>query len=217
MRIAVVIGTPLPDSLNHALAARYAQAARDAGAEVRVIDLAAQPIPPHPNALAQLQAREGSATEHLPEEVAESMRTIEWADHVALFYPQWWGTYPAAFKAFLDRLLVPGFGYKHTGQGLGWDKLLAGRTGRIVHTMDSPTLWSGILYGDSAIRTVRRATLWYVGIRTIGVTRLAKVRTSTPELRDRWIERMGRYGAADAQRTPKITHPQDRTPEQVRA
>ena len=41
-RIALVIGHPIAGSLNHALAGRYADSARAAGADVRVIDLAAE-------------------------------------------------------------------------------------------------------------------------------------------------------------------------------
>ena len=60
-RILVIIGTPLPDTYNHALARAYATAAASAGADVRVIDLATDPIPDHPRSRDQLRAPRSDA------------------------------------------------------------------------------------------------------------------------------------------------------------
>ena len=50
-------GTPLPGTLNHALARAYVEAAREGGCEVRVIDLADDPIPAHPRSRDELRVR----------------------------------------------------------------------------------------------------------------------------------------------------------------
>lgn len=200
-RILVVIGTTIADSFNHSLAAAYADTARDAGAEVRVIDLAVDPAPDFPRDRASTRMpREGDPA--LEPHVADYIASVEWADHVAVFYPQWWGSQPAAFKAFIDGVFLSGFAFKYTGSN-GWDRLLAGRTGRIITTMDSPGWWNLAVYWRAADVTMSRAIFWYCGIKNLRTTRLANVRGSRPATRDRWIRRAARLGASDGARAPR--------------
>ncbi|WP_062077540.1 NAD(P)H-dependent oxidoreductase [Demequina globuliformis] len=203
-RILVVIGHPVADSLNHALAQRYVDAARGAGAEVDVVDLASDPIPDHPTSMYQLQTPRSEDAPALSPEVADYVARVRAADHVAIFFPQWWGTYPAALTAWLDRVIVAGESFRYRPKGQGWDKLLTGRTARIVMTMDSPLSWNRFAYRDAAIRTLKTATLWFVGIKTVGVTRVAEVRRSTPGQREAALERSARQGRADAALTPAL-------------
>lgn len=196
-RILVVIGTPLADSLTHALAASYADAARAGGAEVRVIDLACDAVPPHPRTRGELRMPRNDADAPLPPEVADDIADVDWADHLAIFFPQWWGSSPAALKSWIDRVFVSGFAFRYRAKGKLWDKLLTGRTARIVMTMDSPRWWSGGVYRDAPIRSLRTATLNYCGIRVTGVTRLAEVRHRTAAERERWVSNMTALGARD--------------------
>src|SRR5690606_3850944 len=81
-RILVVIGTPLPTTLTHALAAAYVASARRAGAEVRVIDLAVDPIPDHPRSRAELRAPRDTADRPLDPVVGRYLDDVLWADHL---------------------------------------------------------------------------------------------------------------------------------------
>ncbi len=195
-RILIVIGTPLAGSFNHALAHAYVDSAREAGAEVRVIDLAADPIPAHPRTISDLKMpRTGDAP--LDADVARYIVDVEWAQHLTLFYPQWWGTYPAALKSFLDRVLLSGFAHRYVGKR-GWEKLLKGRTGRIVTTMDSPGWWNLGWYWRSSDVSLRRATLWYCGIKAVGTHRFTSVRHTDFATRARWISATAKLGTRDA-------------------
>lgn len=198
-RILVVIGTPLPASLNHALAASYTEAARAGGADVRIVDLADDPVPGHPSTRDELRRPRSADDAPLTDDVAAYAADVEWADHLVFFFPQWWGTYPAALKAYIDRVFLSGFAFRYRERGRLWDKLLAGRTARIVMTMDSPVAWNAWMYRDAAIRALRTATLAYCGIRVRGVTRLAEVRHRTDADRDRWVRGMASFGATDAE------------------
>lgn len=200
-RILVVIGTPLRDSLNHALAEAYVAAARDGGADVHVVDLAADPVPPHPESRAQVRLPRAEADAPLPDEVAGYIAELERADHVVVFFPQWWGTFPAALKSFIDRVFVSGFAFRYHDTGPLWDKLLTGRTARIVETMDSPGFWNGWVYRDAAIRALKKATLEYCGIRVRNVTRLTRVRHRSDAQRVAWLDDAAAMGRADAART----------------
>lgn len=197
-RILVVIGTPLAGSLNHALARSYADAARAAGAEVRLIDLARDAVPPHPTERNEVRLPRTDADVPLTREVAAYVADVDWADHLVFFFPQWWGSYPAALKTWIDRVFLSGFAYRYRPTGRLWDKLLTGRTARIVMTMDSPKIWNAWAYRNAAIRSLRNATLEFCGIRVRGVTRLAEVRHRSDADRERWIGGMASLGATDA-------------------
>lgn len=200
--ILVIIGTPLVGSFTHALAGAYVESARSRGAEVRIVDLAADPVPDHPARRAELRMPRTDADVPLSAEVAASIDDLRWADHVAIFFPQWWGSYPAALKAYVDRVFLSGFAFRYHDTGTGWDRLLTGRTARLVMTMDSPSWWSRWVYGDSAIRSLARATLWYCGIRVRGVTRFAALRHQAAPVRESWLAKVAQLGAKDAALTP---------------
>ncbi|WP_127476815.1 NAD(P)H-dependent oxidoreductase [Microbacterium sulfonylureivorans] len=198
-RILVVIGHPIADSLAHALAHSYADAARAGGADVRIVDLAHDPVPGHPSARAELKYPRSEADEPLPADIAAQTEDVAWADHLAFFFPQWWGGTPAALKAYIDRVFLSGFAYRYRPTGRLWDKLLTGRTARIVMTMDSPAPWNAWVYRDAAIRQLRNATLEYCGITVRGVTRLSEVRHRTDADRERWVRGMASFGSTDAE------------------
>lgn len=198
-RILVVIGTPLAGSLNHALAQSYVDAARTAGADVRVVDLARDAVPGHPSLRDEVRLPRTDADVPLSPDVAGYIADVDWADHLVFFFPQWWGSVPAALKSWIDRVFVRGFAYRYRPTGRLWDKLLSGRTARIVMTMDSPSAWNAWVYRDAPIRTVRNATLEYCGIKVRGVTRLSEVRHRADAARERWVRGMASFGATDAE------------------
>ncbi|MBA3022019.1 NAD(P)H-dependent oxidoreductase [Propionicimonas sp.] len=193
-RILVVVGHPIAGSLNHELARSYASAAEAAGGEVRVRDLAEEP-PAYPVSREQLRAH---VTElgHLEVGVAEDIADLRWAEHVVIFFPQWWGTYPAVLKNWIDRTFLSGVVFRY-GAGLRWEKLLSGRTARLVMTHDSPGFYNLLAYHDAAIVSLRAATLGYCGIKTVGVTRFNPVRGSVATAREKWLSRVAGLGSAD--------------------
>lgn len=197
-RILVVVGTPLPDTLVHALAASYESGARAGGGEVRVIDLARDPIPGHPRSREQLRAPRGPEDRQLDEHIAGYVGDVHWADHIVLVYPQWWGTYPAALKAFIDRVILSGSAFRYAPVGRGWEKLLAGRTARLVMTMDSPVWWNRFGYRNASETSLTRAILGYCGVKTIGVSRFSEVRHRSHEVRAAWLAQVRALGEKDA-------------------
>lgn len=196
--ILVVVGTPLPATLNHALARAYVDAARSAGADVRVVDLAMDPIPDHPRSRAQLRAPRLATDPPLDAVVERYLDDVRWADHLVFVHPQWWGTAPAALKAFVDRVFLSGATFRYRDRSSIPERLLAGRTARLVMTMDSPRWWNRLAYRNAAETSLGRATLGYCGVRTVGVTRLSPVRFSDDAARGRWLERVARHGRTDA-------------------
>lgn len=200
-RILAIVGHPIAGSLNHALAERYAagfRAAAGASSELRLVDLAGHAFELSPAERSAVRAP-GGETGHLDPRVRDLVTDVEWAEHLVFFFPQWWGTYPAVLKAFLDRAILSGRAYA-SGRGPIATPLLTGRTARIVMTMDAPVLWNRFVYRSAAETSLKRATLAYCGIRTVGITRFTPVRFSTPAKRAAWLEQARRLGVADAVR-----------------
>lgn len=194
-RILVVIGHPIADSLNHAFAASYVDAARDAGAEVRIHDLARIRLP-HPETRDELRARDGD-TSALDPEIQRLTADLRWAEHVTVFFPQWWGTYPGALSSYLDRVFLSGVAFRYrTGQIP--TRLLTGRTARILMTADGPGWWNRMSYRNAAETSLARATFAYCGMRTRGITRFMRVRFSSPARRESWLRDAARVGRRDA-------------------
>lgn len=193
-RILVVVGHPITGSLNHELARRYIAAAESAGGEVRVRDLAEDPISA-PDNKDLLRARAGDYG-HLEASVAEDIADLHWAEHVVIFFPQWWGTYPAVLTAWIDRTFLAGDAFRY-GEGVRWTKLLTGRTARLVMTHDTPGFYNLLVYRDAAVVALRSATLGYCGVRTVGVHRFSPVKGSTEQARQRWLATVAAVGERD--------------------
>lgn len=197
-RILVVVGHPLAGSLSHELAEHYVQAARAAGAQARVRDLC-ENQPTSPSDRASLRSVRDDDRSWLEPLVAADLADLEWAQHVLIVFPQWWGLYPAVLKAWVDRTFVSGVTYRSL-PGYRWEPLLTGRTARLIMTFDVPRWYNLLVYRDAAIAALRHATLGYCGVRTIGVSRFSPVKTSTAELRARWATQVAAFGSADARR-----------------
>src|SRR3989344_2559744 len=56
---------------------------------------------------------------------------------------------PALLKGLFDRAWLPGFAYKFLPSGIGWVRLLKGRTARVFVTSDSPPLMARVLFRDN--------------------------------------------------------------------
>lgn len=199
--LLVVLGHPRSDSLCGALADAYVAAARAEGATVTVRRLgeADFDVASREPALLRWSADQPDREA----EVEVMIDEVRAADHVVLVFPQWWGTYPGVLKGYVDRVFLSQFAFAYRSEhGAGWRKLLTGRTGRLIMTMDSPRWWDTFKYRRAAVRSLEHAVLWFCGIRTVGVTRFPQVRTSTPQQRERWLVEAARLGRKDALRRP---------------
>lgn len=187
MPTLVIDGHPNPDSLTAALARRYADAHPDAEL-LAVRDLGIDPI----------LHRGLRGDQPLEPELVRAAERIVAADHVVIATPVWWDSTPALLKGFLDRVLQAGWAYRYRGHlPMG---LLAGRSGRILLTADSPWWYLRFLKHDAPVRQLKGGTLRFVGIRPVRVSRFLSVRTSSPERRAAWLDRVERLAALDAGR-----------------
>lgn len=190
-KILVVQGHPDPASLCASLAKAYAESAKSGGHEVRMLalpDLAFDPI-----------LRGGfSGTQPLEPDLVAAQASITWAEHIVIAYPVWWGAPPALLKGFIDRTFLPGFAFKYRPTGALWDKLLTGKSARLLVTADSPGWYLALVTGNPAVKVVKKSTLDFCGVSPVHVTLMPTVRRSKPDLRASWIEEARRLGASGA-------------------
>lgn len=100
-------------------------------------------------------------------------------------------------KGFFDRVFLPGFFFKKHPTSARWDKLLTGRSGRIIYTLDTPwLLWW--LSGRPSYSALKWITLGYCGVSPIRGTAIGIVRLSNPAWRQKWVERVERLGTKRA-------------------
>jgi putative NADPH-quinone reductase len=134
----------------------------------------------------------------LEPDLLEAQRLIKNCQHLVVIYPTWWGSIPALLKGFVDRTFVPGFAFSYRTNSAGWDKLLSGRTARLITTMDAPSWYDRFFYGRPAINQLEKATLAFCGVRTIGRHIHARVRKSSPDTRTKWISQIEALGRRDS-------------------
>lgn len=82
----------------------------------------------------------------LEPDLLQIQKYILQADHLVFVYPTWWGTYPALLKGFIDRVFLPKYAFKYRENSLLWDKLLKGRSARLIVTMDTPKWYYSLIY-----------------------------------------------------------------------
>jgi putative NADPH-quinone reductase/1,4-dihydroxy-2-naphthoate octaprenyltransferase len=191
MRCLLVLAHPRRDSLCGALFDACAEGAREAGAECRELILGEMQFDPNVHTVSPDQ-------QPLEPDLVRAQRDIDWAEHMVLVYPTWWGTFPALLKGFLDRVLTPGFAFRHLTHDR-WDKLLAGRTVDLLTTMDTPPLVYRFIYRAPGHQALARATLGYCGIRSARIEAFGPVVTTVASQRRRWLARARATGARLAQ------------------
>lgn len=191
-RIFVLNGHPAQASLNRHLAESYAAAARRAGHEVRLRHLADMQFDPDHGFAGYAQ--------HKPlEPVLEDFRAdVEWAEHIVMTTPMWWGGLPAKLKGLIDRMFLPGWAFDTRNRSrLGMPRpMLGGRTARAIVTSDTPHWFFGLLYHKALLRQIKGQIFEFVGMRPAGITHFAPAGEAGAEKIQKWQAQVEALGTA---------------------
>ncbi|MEO1139671.1 MAG: NAD(P)H-dependent oxidoreductase [Pseudomonadota bacterium] len=189
--IFIWVAHPKQTSLCSALADAYQKGAEGQGAEVRRMDLANMQFDPHFEGY-------GPDAPALEPDLQSWQDNVAWADHLFIVHPYWWGAMPTTAKAVLDRALTSGFAYKYHRRGMGWDKLLEGRTADAIITSDTPPLLDTFVYRKPGRRVLRNQVLAFCGIKPRKILQFGSVKLAEPAKITGWIaqtETLGRSAA----------------------
>lgn len=188
-RILVINGHPNSESFNHALADAYIEGASKASAELRRINIGELLF--NPNLAFGYQKRV-----ELEPDLQEAWKLIQWADHLVWIHPVWWGGLPAITKGFIDRLFLPGMAFKYRTNSVWWDKLLKGKSAHIITTLDQPGWYYRLVFGRPSVNQLKNSILKFCGIKPVKLTYIGIIKTSSPELRNKWIKKVAQLGLA---------------------
>lgn len=187
--VLVVLGHPDADSFSGHLAEEYAKAARENGKTPRIIKLGDMDFDP------VLRHGYKQRQEHEPD-LAYFWDSILWADHIAFFYPIWWGAMPAILKGALDRVLLPGRAFRYRENSQFWDKLLTGKSAHLFTTMDTPPWYYRLAYRMPGHNQMKRTILEFCGIKPVAIHSFGPLRYASPQKKEKWLATVRRYGAA---------------------
>jgi putative NADPH-quinone reductase len=194
VRLLVVHAHPVPDSFGTALFHTVVEAARNAGHEVRAIDLCAEGFDP------RLSEAERRSYDHVPPadprtldpSLAPHLDALGWAEGVIFVHPTWWMGPPAILKGWLDRVWRPGIAFHPDPSGGAIRPGLPHITVLgVVTTLGSPWWAWTFLMGAPGRKLLLRGLRPCIArrARTVWLA-LHDMDRSTPAQRDRFLARV---------------------------
>ena len=186
MKVVVILGHPDENSFCAKIAETYVSSSQAAGNNVRLFHLEKIQF--------DLTLHHGyKERQELEPGLVEIQNSITWAEHLVFVYPTWWGTMPALMKGFFDRVFLPGFAFKYRKNSQFWDRLLAGRSGHVIATMDTPTWYYRWVYGRPGHNQIKHTILEFCGVKPVKITYFGPVRFASEEKIEKWLKLISKY------------------------
>jgi len=198
-QVLILVGHPRARSFNSALAHEYASGVRDSGRSVEVVQLS------------ELQfdaTADPTQVTDLEPDLTRMQEKIAKAEHLVIFAPGWWTTFPAILKGFIDRTLTPGFAFQYESGKPMPKKLLKGKTARVVLTMDGPVWYYRLFNRAPGMHAMNQGTFWLCGVKVIGNTLLSvRAKSDTDEAeayREGLLRKAYEIGRSDSRRLKAV-------------
>ncbi|MDT9599018.1 NAD(P)H-dependent oxidoreductase [Sphingosinicella rhizophila] len=184
--MTIIDGHPDPDGSRfiHALADAYAEGA-GVDNEVRCIRVADLDFP-------LIHSRQAWEHGKAPGDIVQAQEAIAWAEHLVILYPLWLGDVPALLKGFFEQVMRPDFAFRYVDHGLP-QKLLKGRSARLIVTMGMPALAYRLFYRAHSLKSLKRNILNFTGLSPVRSTIIGGIEGS-PHRRKDWLARVCRLG-----------------------
>lgn len=186
-KVLIINGHPDKQSFCFELVRQYKKGAVKAGADCKLVNLADLEFNP-------ILTNGYRKRTELEPDLLMMQEEIKNANHLVLVYPTWWATYPALLKGFIDRVFLPGFSFKYRENSPLWDKLLTGKTGRMIVTMDTPTWYYSLFMRNAGHRSMKKGILEFCGIKPVKITSFSQIRSSTEARRKSWLTQVEKLG-----------------------
>ncbi|MEO8637301.1 MAG: NAD(P)H-dependent oxidoreductase [Candidatus Taylorbacteria bacterium] len=188
-KVLVFLGHPNNEkTLCGSFADAYEEGARKAGYEVKRINLGDLKFDP-------ILHKGYKVIQELEPDLKMAQEAWKWADHIALFYPNWFITMPALLKGFFDRVWLPGFAYHFLpGRYSGWQRLLKGRSADVIITMDANPFIERLLFGDFS-NEIKNGIMGFAGISPVRVTKVGPMKGINDERHKIWQAKMKKLGS----------------------
>lgn len=181
MRIFILLGHPNQNTLSKALADTYEQAAVAAGHEVRRLNLNELTFDP-------VLWKGYQSVQPLEPDLSRVQENLTWCEHFVLIYPNWWGSMPALLKGMWDRMFLPRFAFSMWKNRLGWDRLLSGRSARVIILCGNPPFVDRFMFGNYAA-AIGWSILRFAGF-TTRITSFGPADRASAARVSRWMHRI---------------------------
>lgn len=189
-KIFVLLGHPDSDTLSGTFADAYEHGAKEAGHQVRRMNLGDLRFDP-------ILHKGYKEIQTLEPDLIMVQESIRWAEHFVIFYPSWWSTMPAILKGLFDRIWLPSFAYRFKKDGIGagyvWYRLMKDKTARVFVMSDSHPFLARFIFGDTT-NEIRKCILWFAGFRA-RVKKVGPLKFISPERASHWKHRFENWGA----------------------
>ncbi len=186
-KILIINGHPDKESFCFDLAKSYKKGADSTGEDCKLVHL----IDLNFNPILTYGYRKISPLEP---DLVKMQEEILAADHIVLVYPNWWSTFPALLKGFIDRVFVPNFAFKYHEKDPFWDKLLTGKTARLLVTMDTPWWYYWLINRSAGHYAIKIGVLEFCGIKPVKISAFSPVKSSDEAKRKQWLEEVRQLG-----------------------
>jgi NAD(P)H dehydrogenase (quinone) len=186
-KILIINGHPDRQSFCNELAVRYKNGAEHSGAECKLVNLTDLKFDPN------LGHGYRQRTELEPD-LLMMQQEISKTELIVLVYPNWWGTYPALLKGFLDRTLLPGFAFSYRENSRMLNKLLTGKSARLIVTMDTPKWYYSLFMHNPGHNSMKIGVLGFCGIKPVKITSFSPLISSKANSREKWLNKAEMLG-----------------------
>ena len=189
-KIFILLGHPDSETLSASFADSYERGAKEAGHEVRRLNLGDLRFDP-------ILHKGYKEIQPLEPDLMRVQANIKWADHFVILYPSWWSTMPAILKGMFDRIWMPHFAFHFKKEGIGagyiWYRLMKGKTARVFVTSDSHPFLARFIFGDTT-NEIKKCILWFAGFR-VRIKKVGGLKFISPEHAAHWQHRFEHWGA----------------------
>ena len=158
MKIFVLLGHPDKETLSGEFADVYEREARKAGHEVKRLNIGDLQFDP-------ILHKGYKVIQAFEPDIIAVQENISWCEHLVIVHPNWWGGMPALLKGFFDRAFMPRFAFRMHKNHFGWDRLLKGRTARVIILTGNPPFLDWLAFGDFSA-SIKRSLLEFSGFKT---------------------------------------------------
>lgn len=187
-QVLIINGHPDKQSFNYALSEAYIKGANKIDATLTQINITDLDF--NPNLTFGYRKRM-----ELEPDLIDTIDKIKKADHIVWIFPMWWYSYPALMKGFIDRIFLPGITFQPIERKPLPQKLLKGKSARLIITADTPKWYDFLIMKRPVINQFKKGTLQFCGINPVKVTYIAPIKNSSLNFREKWLKKITVLGS----------------------
>lgn len=193
-KIFLLLGHPDKVGMCGALADAYEQGAKEAGHELRRMNIGDMQFDP-------ILHKGYRARQDLEPDLDAFQKNVMWADHFVIVHPVWWVGMPAILKGLFDRAWLPGSAFRYIKTKAGartifWHRLMRGRSARIIMTSGTNPWLVRFLPGNVHAQ-LKWGILWFAGFKVYGTKWFGPAEGTPESTKQKWLRKihdLGREG-----------------------